>query len=472
MILKLVDFLQWFFLAYMLCLGLLYLTLNFISIFSIVKHMGAHRMDYFLDSFSEFLPPISLLVPAYNEAATIEVNIRSLMQLIYSEYEVIIINDGSTDNTLAILTEAFDLKPLPQAYPVRIPVENLKGFYQSGQYPNLHVIDKENGGKADALNAGINASRYPLFCSIDADSILQRDSLTRIVQPFINDSLTVAAGGTIRIINGSTVKDGMLLKADLPARLLARMQIVEYLRAFLFGRLGWTPMNAMLVISGAFGLFKKQVVLDAGGYKKNTLGEDMELVVRLHLALREKNIPYRITFVPDPICWTEVPEDLKSLRSQRVRWQKGLFESLLLNMSLLFHPKGGIVGWVAFPVMLIFELLGPVIEVMGYLFVIIGLALGFVSITVFLMFFLLSIGLGMLISVTSLLLEELSFHLYTTPKQVRRLFYASIIENFGYRQLVSIWRLEGLFGSLLRKKHSWGNIIRNADWHNKKHSGK
>ena len=246
------------------------------------------------------------------------------MQRIYSEYEVVVVNDGSKDDTLQILIDAFQLVPIPEAYPQKIPVQELRGFYQSREYPNLRVIDKENGGKADALNAGINASRYPIFCSIDADSILQRDSLNKIVQPFMNDPRTVAAGGTIRIVNGSIVKDGLLLKASLPDNLLVRMQIVEYLRAFLFGRLGWTPINALLVISGAFGLFNKQSVLEVGGYRRDTIGEDMELVVRLHRDLRMKRKPYRITFVPDPICWTEVPEDLKILRSQRTRLAAGI----------------------------------------------------------------------------------------------------------------------------------------------------
>ena len=461
---SILDITQGFFLAYLLLLSLAYFALNIISVVSIIKHMRTHRMEYFMDSFSEFQPPISLLVPAYNEAATIESSLRSLMQLIYSEYEVVVVNDGSKDDTLQILIDAFQLVPIPEAYPQKIPVQELRGFYQSREYPNLRVIDKENGGKADALNAGINASRYPIFCSIDADSILQRDSLNKIVQPFMNDPRTVAAGGTIRIVNGSIVKDGLLLKASLPDNLLVRMQIVEYLRAFLFGRLGWTPINALLVISGAFGLFNKQSVLEVGGYRRDTIGEDMELVVRLHRDLRMKRKPYRITFVPDPICWTEVPEDLKILRSQRTRWQQGLYESLAENKGLLFHPRGGTAGWIAFPFMVVFELFGPVIEISGYLFVIFGFLVGLVKVEVFGLFFFLAVGLGILISVTSLLLEELSFHIYSDPRQVFSLFLASIAENFGYRQLVSVWRLEGLWKSLTGKKAEWGKMVRTADW--------
>lgn len=464
MSLTIMNVLQWFFLIYMLLLGIFYLVLNIISIFAIMRHMKAHQLDHFLESFSDYQPPISLLVPAYNESLTVASSVHSLLQLIYSAYEVIVINDGSKDDTLQILIDTFQLKEMPEAYQLRLNVQKVRGFYQSSIYPNLRVIDKENGGKSDALNAGINASRYPLFCSVDADSILQRDSLQRIVQPFIEDPYVVAAGGTIRIVNGSQVQDGFLVQAGLPKKILARMQIVEYLRAFLFGRLGWTPMNALLVISGAFGVFHKQTVMDVGGYRTDTVGEDMELVVRLHRILKKKGKQYRITFVPDPICWTEVPEDLKSLRGQRTRWQRGLAESLLDNRSLCFSRSGSAVGWLAFPFMVVFEMVGPIIEVTGYLFVIIGYLLGIISIEIFILFFLLSVGLGVLISVTSLLLEELSFHIYSKPGHVLRLFVVAIIENFGYRQLVTLWRLEGIWKWLRGGKMQWGSIVRKAEW--------
>ncbi|HZK44444.1 MAG TPA: glycosyltransferase [Syntrophomonadaceae bacterium] len=464
MIIMLLNILQWFFLTYMLLLGIFYLSLNIISIFTIMQHMKNHQLGQFMESFSVFQPPISLLVPAYNESLTVASNVQSLLQLLYSEYEIIVINDGSKDDTLQILIDTFQLKEIPVAYQIRLESQKVKKFYQSDIYHNLRVIDKENGGKADALNVGINASRYPLFCSVDADSVLQRDSLKRIVQPFMEDPYTVAAGGTIRIVNGSQVQDGFLIQAGLPKKMLARMQIIEYLRAFLFGRLGWTPMNALLVISGAFGVFHKQTVIDVGGYRTDTVGEDMELVVRLHRVLSKKGKKYRITFVPDPICWTEVPEDLKSLKSQRTRWQRGLIESLLGNRSLCFSRSGGAVGWLAFPFMVLFEMVGPIIEVTGYLFVIIGYILGIISLEIFILFFLLAVGLGMLISVTSLMLEELSFHIYSKPGHVLRLFGVAIIENLGYRQLVTLWRLEGIWKWLRGGEMQWGNIERKAEW--------
>lgn len=462
-----IIYLQWFFLVYMLCISMSYFLLNIISLVSIARHMVARRLDTFLNSFSDFEPPVSILVPAYNEAATIESTVLSLLQLAYSEFEVIIINDGSKDQTLQLLIDRFQLLPVPTAYQIRLPVERVRGFYKSTLYPNLRVIDKDNGGKADALNAGINATRYPLFCSVDADSILQRDSLKRVVQPFLEDPQTVAAGGTIRIVNGSEVQDGFLLRAGLPKSLLVRMQIIEYLRAFLFGRLGWSPLNAMLIISGAFGVFRKEVVVQAGGYHTDTVGEDMELVVRLHRSLRAEGKKYRISFVPDPICWTEAPADLKSLKKQRTRWQVGLAESLSQNFSLLFNRRGGLVGWIAFPYMLIFELFGPVVEVAGYIFVLLGFVLGIVSIQVVAVFFLLAVGLGMLVSVTSLLLEQISFHIYSRPRHMIALFLAALAENLGYRQLISLWRLIGLLKWMGGGQPHWGEITRQATWQTK-----
>lgn len=454
---------QWVFLIYLLALSSSYLLLNLASVLNIRRYLRHRLTDAFMSSFSDFELPISVLVPAFNEEKTIAASVKSLLQLEYSEYEILVINDGSTDNTLTVLREAFDLKPFPEAYRLRLPCKKVRSIYRSLTYPNLRVIDKENGGKADALNAGINAARYPLICSVDADSILQRDSLRRVVQPFLDDPRTVAAGGTVRIVNGSEVKDGYLVRAGLPSSLLVRFQIIEYLRAFLFGRQGWTPINALMVISGAFGLFRKEVVIEAGGYRAGLLGEDMELVVRLHRHLRANKRPYRITFVPDPICWTEAPEDLSTLRRQRVRWQQGLAQSLALNLKLCFNPRGGAVGWLAFPFMVVFEMLGPLIEVGGYIFVIVGWAAGIISPNYAAVFFLLAVGLGMLLSVIALLLEEISFHIYGGGRQILSLFLAGLLENLGYRQLTSCWRLEGLV-KWIRGNSQWGEMKRQGAW--------
>lgn len=455
---------QSLFLLYLIALTGGYLSLTVISIFSLRQYFEERRGEGFPDAFTGYEPQISIIVPAYNEAATIANSIRSLLQLKYSEYEVIVVSDGSTDGTVEILRQEFGLRPFPEAYGHDLPTQPVRATYHSSKYANVRVIDKENGGKADSLNAGINLSIYPLFCCIDADSILSQDSLYRVVQPFLLDHRTIAAGGTIRVANGCSVENGLVKKVGLPSSFLALLQTVEYLRAFMSGRQGWSPLNAMLIISGAFGLFRKEAVLKVGGYRTNTIGEDMELVMRLHHHYRLNGQPYRITYVPDPVCWTEVPEDLRTLRNQRIRWQRGLCDSLAGHFELCGHSKGGMVGWVAFPFMAIFEWLGPTFEMIGYVLLLVGLALNLVSWHVWVVCMFVAVGLGVTLSLSALLMEEMTFHLYQRPSDFLKLLCASVLENFGYRQLNSFWRLIGLFRWIRGTKAEWGKMIRSASW--------
>jgi cellulose synthase/poly-beta-1,6-N-acetylglucosamine synthase-like glycosyltransferase len=460
----LIAWAQWVFLTYFLLLNGGYILLNFLSLFGMRAYFRGSSVDSLPKAYSEYELPISILVPAHNEAATIVASVRALLQLRYPEYEIVVVNDGSRDDTLDVLIREFGLVAFPEAYRRRIPTQPVNAVYLSRRHHNLRVVDKLNGGKADALNAGINCARYPLFCSVDADSVLQPDSLYRVLQPFLDDPRTVACGGTVRIANGCTVRQGFVEKIGLSNSILALFQTVEYLRAFLFGRLGWSPMNALLIISGAFGLFRKEVVVEAGGYRTDTVGEDMELVVRLHRMLRERRRPYRITFVPAPICWTEAPEDLRTLANQRIRWQQGLAESLVQNIRLLFSRRGGTVGWVAFPFMLVFELIGPILEVGGYLFAAVAFFNGWISGTAFVAFLLFAICLGMVLSTSALMLEELSFHVYPGFRNTLRLFGAALLENLGYRQLTAVWRVAGLLRWLRGGKGQWGRMQRIASW--------
>ncbi|MGN6513559.1 MAG: glycosyltransferase family 2 protein, partial [Lysobacteraceae bacterium] len=447
--------------------------LNFISVFSILRYVREHGASFRIKNFADYQPPVSILVPAYNEERTIVSSIQSLLRLYYPEFEVLVVNDGSTDRTLEAVVKAFSLVEFPEAYRRRLDTAPVRKVYVSPRHGRVRLVDKENGGKADALNAGINVARYPLFCVVDADCILQQDSLARVVQPFLEDARTVAVGGVIRVVNGCKARDGFLSEVGLPKKALPLMQTVEYLRAFLFGRLGWSPLNALLIISGAFGMFYKERVIAAGGYRTDTVGEDMDLVVRLHRKLKQEKRPYRITFVPDPICWTEAPEDFRSLGNQRQRWQQGLAESLSANWKLMFQRNGGAVGWLAFPFMVVFELFGPVIEVLGYVSVVLLWAAGLLSVQAFLVFLFASVGLGVLLSTNALLLEELSFHLYPRASQQVRLFIVAILENFGYRQLNSLWRLAGLVRWVLgiRGGSRWGKVRRHATWQHEHTAG-
>ncbi|MCK7592304.1 glycosyltransferase family 2 protein [Pseudomarimonas salicorniae] len=455
--------LQWFFIAYLGLVNGGYLLLNLLSIPTLARYMAGHSLDR-LPHQRGFEPPVSLLVPAYNEEKTIVASVRSLLQLEYPRYEVIVVNDGSKDDTMGELIREFGLVEFPAAAWAGLPSQPIRRFMRSLRYPQLRVLDKENGGKADALNAGINAARFPLFCAMDADSVLDPRALLKVVQPFIDDPLTIASGGTVRLANGCTVSGGVLERVGLPRSWLARFQVIEYLRAFLFGRLGWSPMNAVLIISGAFGLFRRTAVIDAGGYRTDTVGEDMELVVRLHRLNRIHRRPYRITYVPDPICWTEAPETTAVLRRQRSRWQRGLAESLAANPGLLFHLRGGFAGWLAFPFFVLFELLGPLVEVVGYASLLIGGVLGLLSPEAFWTFLLLALSFGILLSVSALMLEEMSFRLFPRGAQLARLVMIAILENFGYRQMVAWWRLRGLLSWLFRTRRRWGEMTRVASW--------
>jgi cellulose synthase/poly-beta-1,6-N-acetylglucosamine synthase-like glycosyltransferase len=412
-----------------------------------------------------FEPPISVLVPVHDEEATVATSVRSFLQLEYPEFEVLVINDGSRDRTLEVLKTEFDLRPFPEAARDRVPTRPVRAVYRSARYPNLRVVDKENGRKADALNAGLNRASHPLALMVDGDSFLQRDSLLRVVQPFLEDPATVACGGTVRIANGCRAEGGFLTEVALPRSMLAKFQIVEYMRAFLFGRMGWAPLNALCIISGAFGLFHRETVLAAGGLRADALGEDMELTVRLHRRLRiEAPRRYRITFLPDPICWTEAPEDLGSLSRQRARWQTGLSEVLWWHRSMLFHPRAGAVGWLALPFFALFEWLSAALEVLGYAALLACLVAGVLSLKGWLAFMGVAVGTGVVLSMSALLLEEISFHVYPRRRDVAVLMLHAVIENLGYRQLNAFWRFHGMVRFLLGRKAAWGAMTRKAGW--------
>ncbi|MDH5204421.1 MAG: glycosyltransferase [Hylemonella sp.] len=462
------DFLTSFFLLYFIALNGVYLALNALSVTAVFRNNQQRDLDDLPQVQSVLDPPISLLIPAYNEAATIAATVRSALQLTYSQFEIIVINDGSRDDTLQTLVREFSLLPFPEAYRIQLKTQVVRGIYRSTTYPQLRVVDKENGGKADSLNAGINAARYPLFCGVDADSILQRNCLELVSRPFTRNPQMIASGGTIRAANGCEVREGHLTRVGLPRNPLALIQVIEYLRAFLFGRLGWSSLNAMLIISGAFGLFKKDAVIEVGGYRTDTIGEDMELIVRLHHTFRVKRKPYRIEFVPDPVCWTEVPEDFRTLRNQRVRWQRGLSESLNSHWGLMFSRHGGWPGWFAFPFMVLFEWLGPFFEVLGYIWFIYALALGHVSTAAFFVFLFVAIGMGVLLSVSGLLLEEIGFHTYPRLRQFGLLTLFVLVENLGYRQLQAWWRLTGVVQWAIKKESQWGTMKRKGNWQKEK----
>lgn len=410
--------------------------------------------------YSEQAPAISVLAPAFNEELSIVESTRSLLALQYPEFEVIVINDGSKDGTLARLIAEFDLQPVQRFIDQSVTHAAIRGFYASPALPRLLVVDKDNGGKSDALNAGINCSRNPLFCAIDADSILEPDALLRVVRPFIDEPhLTVAAGGTIRIANGCKVDSGRISDINLPKNFLALVQIVEYLRAFLMARVGLGKMQALTVISGAFGLFRRQQVVEVGGYSHGTVGEDMELVIKLHKLMREAKRDYRIDFIAEPVCWTECPDSLSVLGRQRARWQRGSLECFVKHKNMLFNPKYGRIGMIGFGHILLVDVLGPLVEVLGYILVPLLWGLGLLSLPWLLAFLAVTFTLGIFLSIATLILEEIQLRRFPKARELLILGGIAVVENFGYRQLSNVWRLQGWW-QFVRRQQSWGTMTR------------
>lgn len=452
---KFIYFYSLFILGYSITVTTLYLILIVVSWNRLREFIGIIQTN--ITSVSHYTKPISILVPAYNEEQTIVDSVRSFMQLDYPEFEVIVVNDGSTDQTLAKLIDFFDLYPVELDSDMKIETTPIRQSYKSHIYSDLILLDKENGGKADALNAGINASVYPLFCAIDADCIIEKDALLRIVSPFLKHEETIAVGGMVRIANGSDIKDGQIIKTNVPKKMIERFQVIEYFRAFLTSRIGWQRYNALMIISGAFGLFKKSAVLEVGGFER-TIGEDMELILRLHKKFRQTGEPYHIGFASDAVCWTQAPDSYKGLESQRIRWHRGLFDSLNRHRKMILNPKYGPIGLASMPYFFLVELLGPIIEMIGYIVMGLAIYLGVLSSTVALVF-LLTCLMGILFSYSAILFEEISYKRYGNLKDILLLFGVSILEQFYYRQVTVWWRVKAFFNYSKGSKQ-WGIIER------------
>ena len=408
---------------------------------------------------SAVTPTISALAPAYNEEANVAESVHALMMLQYPALEVVLINDGSGDSTLEVLIRTFDLYPIHPIFRNQVQSQPVRGLYRSKIHPQLLVVDKENGGKADALNAGLNCATGELVCAIDADTLIEPDALLRIVRPFLTDENVVAAGGTIRVANGSTVAHGRVVDARVPRGLLAGCQTVEYLRSFLFGRLGWNNLGGNLIISGAFGLFRRESVLEVGGYTHDTVGEDMELIADLRRQGQDRGTASRVDFVPDPVAWTEVPESLRVLGRQRDRWHRGLTDVLRRHRGVLFNPRYRALGLVVYPYYLVVELLGPVVEALGVVAVPLGLVLGAVDVTFAALFLAVAYGWGVLLNVAVIALEELTYRRYQRWPDLLLLLLWSVVEGVGYRQLTVFWRLQGLW-RYSRGRKDWGVMSR------------
>ncbi|WP_134671570.1 glycosyltransferase family 2 protein [Halorussus marinus] len=453
----------WVVLGYYLVVNGVYLIVHIAALYGVRTDLKKRAAGTMYQRFaSPFFPGVTVVVPAYNEEAVIVENVQSLLNLNYPELEIVVVNDGSDDATLSELRSAFDLRRIDAPVPFDVPSEPIEAVYRSDDAPTLRVVDKVNGGRADAVNAGIWLADQPLFCTIDADSIIDRDGLLQAVEPFLDrPEETVATGGTIRVANGCSIDNGTIESVDLPESRLAGLQTMEYLRAFYSGRLGLDRLNALMLISGAFGVFRTDLVREVGGYETASVTEDFELTLRLHRYLRERDREYNVEFVPEPVVWTEVPESRAAFSRQRRRWYRGLLDTMARHRRMLGRRRYGSPGVFGYPAFLLAEVFGPLVEGFGYVIVPLAFAVGAADASFMLLYFGLTVGVGVLLSWFGILSEVWSFRRYDRPMQVLRLLGHGVLENFGFRQWKTLIAWRGLY-EYLRGETSWGEMRRSG----------
>lgn len=442
-----------------------YVILAVISAFSLRKYIKTLKLyDFDRIISSPFAPSVSVIAPAYNESPTIVSNIRSLLSLYYHDFEVIIVNDGSTDDTLEKVIRTYELERVDYAVNYAVPSKPVRGVYKSKNksYSKLTLVDKENGGKADALNAGINISQNDYFLAIDVDTIVEYDALLKLIKPFLDETnkKVIAVGGVVRIANSCRIEGGHVVEARVPKNFLAKFQVLEYTKAFLMGRMAWSRLNGLLIISGAVGMFDKEIVVACGGYLSTTVGEDMELVVRMRKYMARTKQKYKVVYIPDPLLWTEAPEDLTALKRQRNRWTRGTIDTILLHKQLFFNPKYGIMGLLSFPYWVLYEWLAPIIEILGLGYLIVLIALGLSSWHIFLLLLAFIYGFAIAFSTYSILFEELTYHRYHKKSDLVKLFFIVWLEPVFYQPMNVLWAISGNWDFFIRKKSGWGIMKR------------
>ncbi len=446
--------------AVLLFQQLFYLLLLTVALAALLLRPPRRETRTLWSELVDVAPSLTILVPAHDEEATIVDSVRALLALQYPRFEVVVVDDGSRDATLARLREAFALEPVAGPPPQRLVRAPVRGVWRARDLPRLTVVAKENGGKSDALNAGLELATGELVCSVDADSLLESDSLLRAVEPFVLDETTVAVGGTVRVANGCRVERGRVVAAELPRRWLPRLQAMEYIRAFVMARLAFARLGALTIVSGAFGLFRRDLVLELGGYRRDTVGEDFELVMRIHRHCRERGRPYAVHFVPEPVCWTQAPERWRDLARQRIRWHRGALETFFAHADMLTRPRRyGAPALLGLGTLFLVDVLAPAAELLGWLLLpVLGLTGGPV-LDLALAWLALAVGGGIALSCGALILEELELARVPRAGDLLRLALAAVVENLGYRQFVNVCRMIGHL-QWLRGATGWGRIAR------------
>lgn len=451
-------------LAYAVLIMSSYLILAYLSAKELRAYLKKNSfVDYNVLLTSEFAPKLSLIAPAYNEGFTIEENVKSLLSLNYNNYQVIVVNDGSKDNSMEILIRTYDLVLTELEVHSKIETKKIKGLYRSrnAAFKKLIVVDKENGGKADALNAGLNIAEYPYVVCIDVDCILDKDSLLKLAKPFLEShgKRIIATGGVVRIANQCIIKNGRLVEVNVPDSMLSRIQVLEYLRAFLLGRMAWGRLDGLLLISGAFGAFDKEIALLAGGYSTKTVGEDMELVVRMRRYMLENKLPYAVSYIPDPLCWTEAPEEFKIFKKQRSRWMRGTIETLSIHKKMFLNPNYKLLGLISVPYWTLFEFLAPAIEFIGLIMTVIFLISGMLNWHFFFLLVLFVYSFAIFFSVIALYCEERTYHKYPKQADFVKLLLAAFIEPLYFHPITVYSALVGYKEKVMGTK-GWGEMTR------------
>lgn len=413
------------------------------ALFSMRMHQPASHTGWLANT--DIAQPISMLIPARNEGQTIVASVQATLALEYPSYEVVVINDGSTDDTLAQLIDAFALEPSTRAFEYQVRCSPIRALYRSAVYHNLWVVDKISGGhRADALNAGLNVARYPTFCAIHAGAIIEPSALLAAVQPFINDPQhTIAVSGAVRIVGGCCLQQGALKEQHLPHHWLGVVQIIEYLRTFLLRQLAWSRLGLVTTPSGAVNVLQTEVAIRVGGFSAHPLGDDHDLMMRMHRHMREHHRPYRVFFVPEPVCWIRAPESIQALRQQRLRWQRNTWRVFLSNIDMLANPRYGRLGLLAMPLTLLNELIVPLAEIIGLILLPLLYVTGVISLDLLLAFIGVTVVMGVFFSLMALSLQAMTWPKHHRATDLAKLMMAAVIENLGYRQLTALWRLVG-----------------------------
>lgn len=447
---------QAFVLVYFAVLSLVYAVSALVGLWTIVVAAREPEPMALRDLLDRhYAKPISVLVPAYNEEDGIVDIVGSLLALRYSRFEVIVAVDGATDATLDRLVEAFDLTPLPTIYRRSVETRPVRRVLHSERWPQLVVVEKDNGGRADAINAALNVARFPLVCVVDGDSLLNPEALARASRLFVEDETVIAVGGALRLLNGATVENGAVVDVGAPRRWVERIQVLEYARSFFIARAAWSRIGSLMIISGAFGLFRRDAVVECGGWSRGLVADDMEMVVKLHRRFRELGQVYRIGFTPDPLCWTEVPSRIRDLRAQRCMWERGILEVLWRHRRMAGNPRYGRIGLLGIPYLWLFETGATVVEALGYVLVVVSAAFGLLDLRFALLFFALAMLFGILFSELGMTVQSL---LLTGDHRARdrfELFVAAFVEYLGIRQLLVFSRLIALFQVRSRRGKYW-----------------